>query len=58
MFKPMDKKIIAILRSKILLNWPYGLWVPSKGNLLGYCNHVRPCADPEGGWGVDRDPDP
>ena len=23
MFKLMDKKIIAILRSKILLNWPY-----------------------------------
>ena len=24
MFKLMDKKIIAILCSKILLNWPYG----------------------------------
>ena len=23
MFKLMDKKITAILRSKILLNWPY-----------------------------------
>ena len=23
MFKLMDKKIIAILRSKFLLNWPY-----------------------------------
>ena len=23
MFKPMDKKIIAILRSKILINSPY-----------------------------------
>ena len=25
MFQLMDKKIIAILRSKILLNWPYDL---------------------------------
>ena len=25
MFKQMDKKIIAILSSKILLNWPYAI---------------------------------
>ena len=35
MFKLMDKKIIAILRSKSLLNWPYALsYFIEKGTLV------------------------
>ena len=34
MFKWMDKKIIAILCSKILLNWPYDKIVNYKCNFL------------------------
>ena len=30
MFKMMDKKIIAILRSNFLLNWPYVITVVAK----------------------------